>query len=211
MKKYGKAIEQPQGTLPLHLHSEQTDGQATESKRRQARFLVPDGPLPYLPKGCRCPPSTHSHFFHLDPYPFASTDPQASEKGRAILKSWDHMRVRQKVSAVRALGLGLRGSMVAQGGRGPTHTLFCETSALRLTTSLPRFASGWPQVLKKAMIQDGEAGPTGCVLQKRATDSGVSETNWTLVFQLVQTMKIKAGFRWLRSSDGCCVFLIWQG
>lgn len=69
----------------------------------------------------------------------------------------------------------------------------------------------WPPVLKKAMIQDGEAGLTGCVLHNRATDSGVSETNLTLVFQLVQTIKIKAGLRWLRSSDGCCIFLIWQG
>lgn len=36
LKKYGKAIEQPQETLPLHLHSEQMDGQSTKSKRRWA-------------------------------------------------------------------------------------------------------------------------------------------------------------------------------
>lgn len=35
----------------------------------------------------------------------------------------------------------------------------------------------WPPVLKKAMIQDGEAELAGCVIQKRATDSGISETN----------------------------------
>lgn len=49
LKKYGKAIEQPQGALPLHLHSEQMDGQSTESKRRRAaRALVLSGPLLYL-------------------------------------------------------------------------------------------------------------------------------------------------------------------
>lgn len=51
LKKYGKAIEQPQGTLPLHLHSEQMDGQSTESRRRWARSLVLDCPLPYLLQG----------------------------------------------------------------------------------------------------------------------------------------------------------------
>lgn len=42
LKKYGKAIEQLQGTLPLHLHSEQMDGQSTESEEaggRAARAL----------------------------------------------------------------------------------------------------------------------------------------------------------------------------
>lgn len=32
LKKYGKAIEQPQGTLPLYLHSEQMDGQSTDQR-----------------------------------------------------------------------------------------------------------------------------------------------------------------------------------
>lgn len=58
VKKYGKAIEQPQGTLPVHLHSEQMDGQSTESKRRWARALVLSGPLLSLPQGGG--PSTHS-------------------------------------------------------------------------------------------------------------------------------------------------------
>lgn len=39
LKKYGKAIKQPQETLPLHLHSEQMDGQSTKSKRRWAGRL----------------------------------------------------------------------------------------------------------------------------------------------------------------------------
>lgn len=34
LKKYGKAIEQPQGPLPLHPHSEQMDG-PTEPKRSE--------------------------------------------------------------------------------------------------------------------------------------------------------------------------------
>lgn len=74
LKKYWKAIGQPQGTLPVHLHSEQTDGQSTESKMRQARSLVPSGPLPYLPEGWGCHQSTHSHFFHLDPCPLPSME-----------------------------------------------------------------------------------------------------------------------------------------
>lgn len=74
LKKYGKAIGQPQGTLPVHLHSEQTDGQSTESKMRQARSLVPSGPLPYLPEGWGCHQSTHSRFFHLDPCPLPSME-----------------------------------------------------------------------------------------------------------------------------------------
>lgn len=74
LKKYWKAIGQPQGTLPVHLHSEQTDGQSTESKMRQARSLVPSGPLPYLPEGWGCHQSTHRHFFHLDPCPLPSME-----------------------------------------------------------------------------------------------------------------------------------------
>lgn len=57
-----------------------------------------------------------------------------------------------------------------------------ETSTLRLTTFMPLLHQSWPPVLKKAMIQDREAESTGCVIQKRATDSGISETNLTLVF-----------------------------
>lgn len=69
LKKYGKAIEQPQGTLPLHLHSEQMDGQSTESKRRRAaRALVLSGPLLYLLRA-RGLHSTRSHVFYLDPTP----------------------------------------------------------------------------------------------------------------------------------------------
>lgn len=77
----------------------------------------------------------------------------------------------------------------------------------RLEVSL----QSWPQVPKKAMIQDREAEPTGCGIQKRAMDSGISETNLTLVFRLFQTIKIKAGLRRLLSSESCYVFLIWQG
>jgi hypothetical protein len=73
LKKYGKAIEQPQGTLPLHLHS---DGwtENPESKRRLARSLVLSGPLPYLPKGWGCLHSTHSQVFHLDLCPLPSVE-----------------------------------------------------------------------------------------------------------------------------------------
>lgn len=59
------------------------DGQSTESKMRQTRSLVLDGPLPYLP-----------HFFQLDP---SSPEPVhgmwAAEKGKAILESDGNRRV----------------------------------------------------------------------------------------------------------------------
>lgn len=70
LKKYGKAIEQPQETLPLHLHSEQMDGQSTKSKRRWAagsKSPVLCGPLLYL---LRAGPSRNrSRVFYLDPVP----------------------------------------------------------------------------------------------------------------------------------------------
>lgn len=68
-------------------------------------------------------------------------------------------------------------------------------------------ASELALVLMKATEQDREAESTGYITQKGATtDSGISETNLTLVFWLFQSMKIKAGFQWLRSSDSCDIF-----
>lgn len=48
LKKYGKAIEQPQGTLPLHLHSEQMDGQSRVKEEVGSKSPVLSGPLLYL-------------------------------------------------------------------------------------------------------------------------------------------------------------------
>lgn len=62
------------------------------------------------------------------------------------------------------LGMGQRG---CSWGWGPTHILHPETLALRFITFMPLFASELAPVLKKAMIQDEEAEPTGCVIQKK--------------------------------------------
>lgn len=48
LKKYGKAIEQPQGPLPLHLPSEQMDGLTEPKRSRQdpcaGRSFAPPSP-----------------------------------------------------------------------------------------------------------------------------------------------------------------------
>lgn len=122
LKKYGKAIEQPQGTLPLHLHSEQMDGQSTESKRRQESPLVLDGPLHCHPQGRARLLSTHGRFFQMKP---SSPDPihgmWATGKGKAILESDGNRRTSGARSSLlrhhkqRALGSPATGweSMVA--------------------------------------------------------------------------------------------------
>lgn len=87
LKKYGKAIEQPQGTLPLHLHSEQMDGQSTESKRRAGgraggKSPVLSGPLLYLLRaGVFTAPAAMFSIWIPSP-PINGT--WAAEKGRAI-------------------------------------------------------------------------------------------------------------------------------
>lgn len=59
LKKYGKAIEQPQGTLPLRLHSEWMDNVQDQREGRR--------PLHYLPLGRARLHSSHSHSFPLNP------------------------------------------------------------------------------------------------------------------------------------------------
>lgn len=84
LKKYGKAIEQPQETLPLHLHSEQMDGQSTKSERRWAagsKSPVLCGPLLYLLRaGAFTEPGARFSTWILSP-PINGT--WAAEKGRA--------------------------------------------------------------------------------------------------------------------------------
>lgn len=83
LKKYGKAIEQPQGTLPLHLHSEQMDGQSrvkeeAGSKRPCAEWslaLPPEGPAFHRPAA--------SFSTWIPPPPIHGT--WAAEKGRAMV------------------------------------------------------------------------------------------------------------------------------
>lgn len=83
LKKYGKAIEQPQGTLPLHLHSEQMDGQSTVKEEAGGKSPCAEWSLALPPKG-RGLPSTHSHVFSLDPTP-PIHGIWAAEKGRATV------------------------------------------------------------------------------------------------------------------------------
>jgi hypothetical protein len=52
-------------------------------------------------------------------------------------------------------------------GRSPPDILLHEVSALRFTTFIPLSASALAPIAKKAMIQDREAEPTGCVIQKK--------------------------------------------
>lgn len=72
---------------------------------------------------------------------------------------------------------------LAEKARSPAERLKSHSRLLPETSGPPQahhlYASLCigPPALKKAMIQDGEAEPAGCVIQKRATDSGISETN----------------------------------
>lgn len=83
--------------LPLHLHSEQMDGQSTESKRRRARSLVLSGPLPHLPEGWGAftPPTAISLLWVPAPPTAPIHGMWAAEKGRAMLENDDksHRRV----------------------------------------------------------------------------------------------------------------------
>lgn len=170
LKKYGKAIEQPQGTLPLHLHSEQMDGQSTESTRRRvARALVLSGPLLYLLRAGAFTAPAAMFSTWIPPPPIHGT--WAAEKGRATVTGGSS---KQKVKGTGATPPGTvscvcswqpRLWMEKLGGRG--------LAAVPLTPHFlrPRHLhasqQSWPHVPKKAMIQDREAGPTGCVIQKR--------------------------------------------
>lgn len=68
-----------------------------------------------------------------------------------------------------------------------------------------------PRFLRRQCSKIERQSQPAVVYKKGAMDSGISETNLTLVFRLFQTIKIKAGLRRLLSSESCYVFLIWQG
>lgn len=172
LKKYGKAIEQPRGTLPLHFTvSRRMDN--PESKRRLAaralcwvvpcftsegRGLPSRHPQPHFPFGSRPLPSTERGLLR-------KAEPRQLEDGRS--RRWrGQRRPRQALLAVCALGSlasGWRSSArLPWGGWSPIPTSLPETlppSRLSLQS--------WTQVPKKAMIQDREAEPTGCVIQKK--------------------------------------------
>ena len=134
LKKYGKAIEQPQGTLPLHLHSEQMDGQSTESKRRRvARALVLSGPLLYLLRAGAFAAPTAVFSAWIPPPPIHGT--WAAEKGRATVTGGSS---KQKVRGTGATPPGTVSCVCSwqprlwmeklRGPRGPPHTSLPVTS-----------------------------------------------------------------------------------
>lgn len=150
LKKYGKAIEQPQETLPLHLHSEQMDGQSTKSKRRWAagsKSPVLCGPLLYL---LRAGPSRNPEpGFLLGSRPLPSTERGLLRKAEPGLQGLRSQKVKVTeaappgtVSCVcsRQPSSGWRSS--AAPGRLKSHSHFTsgDLTALRpLCRACPRF------------------------------------------------------------------------
>ena len=78
-----------------------------------------------------------------------------------------------ELSPQAELLLGRMGKLPTDQVKWHSHGLR-EPSAPRLAIFMPLWPQSWPPVLKKAMIQDREVESTGCVIQKRATDSGIS-------------------------------------
>lgn len=111
----------------------------------------------------------------------------------------------QALLAVCALGsLRLAG---AASGRLKSHAHFTSGD---LTALRPLCRAG-PRFLRRQWSKIERQSRPAVLYKKGAMDSGISETNLTLVFRLFQTIKIKAGLRRLLSSESCYVFLIWQG
>lgn len=68
LKKYGKAIEQPQGALPLHLHSEQMDGRSRVKEEAGSKSPCAEWSLA-LPPEAGALAAPRSPVFCLDPTP----------------------------------------------------------------------------------------------------------------------------------------------
>lgn len=137
--------------------------------------------MPHLPQGWGALHSIHSIFFQLDPpYPTPSTEGgllrEAKPFHRAEVledkdggdRGWGALP-----SGRSALLLGRMGKLPTDKLKSHSHGLH-DPSTLRLAIFMLLWPQSWPPVLKKAMIQDREAESTGCVIQKRATDSGIS-------------------------------------
>lgn len=217
LKKYGKSYWTASGTLPLHLHSEQKDGQSTESGRRWAAAGGRHSPVlsgPSLPSwGPRAPGTRSPVLFPLGSHPLPSTE-------RGLLREAEPLE-RRVFGAVgdgdRATWPGTvswvcawrprlwREALGGPGGCGPPHL-----TSRDLATFTPLSRAG-PTFLRRQWSKIERQSQPAVLYKKGAIDSGISETNLTLVFRLFQTIKIKAGLRWLPSSESCYVFLIWQG
>lgn len=182
-----------------------------ESKRRRAaRAFVLSGPLLYLLRARAFTAPTA--VFYLDSTPshprnVGGWERQSHGNWRVFeSRRWRGQgRPRQALLAVCA-----RGSLTSRwrpwGGWGPLHTLL--PGDLATFTPLSRAS---PTFLRRQWSKIERQSQPAVLYKKGAIDSGISETNLTLVFRLFQTIKIKAGLRWLPSSESCYVFLIWQG
>lgn len=221
LKKYGKAIEQPQAhclsifTVSRRMGSPESEraGGGRRAGGRAARALC-WAERPSLPSWGPRPPSTRSPFsFHLDPTP-PIHGAWAAERGWATgtegLRSrrWRGPATRRPgraLLAVCALGGRASGCSAALGRLRSPHLTSCD-----LATFTPLSRAG-PTFLRRQWSKIERQSQPAVLYKKGAIDSGISETNLTLVFRLFQTIKIKAGLRWLPSSESCYVFLIWQG
>lgn len=81
LKKYGKAIEQPQGALPLHLHSEQMDGRSRVKEEAGSKSPCAEWSLALPPEAGALAAPAALFSAWIPPPPIHGT--WAAEKGRA--------------------------------------------------------------------------------------------------------------------------------
>lgn len=182
--------------------------------RGASRILVQEGPSHRLPWG-RLPSQHPQSFFQQNHSSPAPSRECGRWKGKATPESDGDRRGSDRLEA---LSSGTVSSVLSaawpQDGKAwlPTERLkshshlLPETSARRLTTLVPLLASELAPVPEEGTgpRQRGRGGWLHHT--KRATDSGISETNLTLVFWHIKTVKIKAGLQRLRSSDWWYIF-----
>lgn len=218
LKKYGKAIVQPRAhCLSIFTVSRWMDNLQNQRGGQQ-------GPLCWVVP-CLASPRVGVLSQHPQPHlSFGSLPPSHPwnvgywERQSHSRESWwqESLRSRRWRSVVSSalsgqprLGTGQR--VAAPEAEVPLTFYFLRP---QLSGSPPLCLSShqsWPQSLRRQWSKMKRQSQPAVSYKKRAMDSGISETNLTLVFQLFQTIKIKAGLRWLRSSESCYIFLIWQG
>lgn len=168
LKKYGKAIKQPSGTLPLHLHSEQMDGQSTEPKTRHMRSLSLALPSAGFPS--KCLPSTHRTFLSMDsplgPIPSMECGRLGMAKPLGVPRQQEGHGWGGDREDLCSGRLATKWECGAPGEAEIPLTL------CRMRPQLPgapplslSLYQSWPPVLRKATIQEKEAESTGCVIQ----------------------------------------------
>lgn len=217
LKKYGKAIEQPSGTLPLHLHSEQLDGQSTDPKTRQARSLT-CWALPYLQcwEGLHCFPS---HFFQLDPSSPAPSmewnvgcwerQSYSGDHSKEGLRSpgW---RPQESLCSggISSVLLGqpccrMGQSSCPQRGWSPTHVDFLRSQRSGSPPWCLSLHPSWPPGPYEGNDLRWRGWAEGLCHTKKGYGQWDFRNKFNFGFLTFLTVKIKAGFQWLRSSDSC--------